>query len=744
MKRITALLLAFAAVIGIAVPCFGGQASVQAKLYEFYGDGMVFEQNEQATLAGIAAPGSRIECVLYDSQGAEAAKGSGVTGGDGKFEVGFTAPAGGFDEYTVSVSADGNEFARLESVVFGEVWLTSGQSNMQLSLNCCSSWDSVVEGGYGSKWVRFMHGPDFPNIEGHGQLYVPDEGQDDYLGCRWISANESDVGSVSAVGYFFADELFKQINMPVGILAVYLGGSPIRSWISRQSLEGSADAMKVLKRHKQYISSSDWEPEKQNYCDLGSNYNAKIYPLRRFRISGVAWYQGETDLLNTYSYGEYGTMFDLLQQDLTDNFGYSGASLPIVYTQLACFNYRMDSRDLQSFNAEYVDIQRKSAESRAVTSISDVSLDFVPEWGSIHPSVKEPVGRRLAQAAGGLVYDLGAPYTAASCKSAIIDGEYIYVTLDNVGDGIVSTSDVLYEFAVCGKDGVYYPAEAEIVSKDTVRVHNAGIKEPKSVTYAFSQVNSRASLWSTKGGERFMPVSPFVTDRKVSKFYYADNPWMDCEQAEQYRTGSREQYVGFFDLWDTDSCKYEISAGSAYKGTAGMRLTAQSGKFSLKETFVFEIDDEEISGGKPIKFNETSRKWRRYGALRFAVRNTSGSDISLDEVRIKLRENIWVCPDVNGSARIGSVIPADGEWHIVELDLNCLYLYGLTVLPGMPRLLLDEVYQLELRFDGQDGSSLDIDAFEFVPRAQQKPLLRAGIFTRISDSVRLLAELLSK
>lgn len=717
-------------------------AIIQPSLYAFYGDGMLFQQKQEAVIAGIGSAGTEIECSLIDENGVTVANGASKCSSDGKFEVGFTAPEGGFKEYRISVLADGKEFAQLKDVVFGELWLASGQSNMQFSLNYTPSWEIVKKNGYGSKWIRFLYGPDFPAIKGQGDGYIPNQGQDDYLGCRWLRASEPDVGIISGVGYFFAEELFEKINMPVGVLAVYLGGSPIRSWISRQTLESSPEAMKILKRHKEYVSSKKWDPQNQNYNDLASNYNAKIYPIRHFRPAGVVWYQGETELLCNYTYGEYSAMFELLQKEFTHTFSHSDGDIPIVYTQLACYNYRSDKRDMQSLNAEFADICAESPETRAVTSIYDVPLDFELEMGSIHPSVKEPVGRRLGYSAAGLVYGKCGTFSAAYLKDVRIDGSDVFITLDNVGDGLVSTSKVLYDFAVCSSDGVYYPAEAEIVSADTIRVRNSNISKPKSVTYAFSQVNSRASLWSTENGEKVMPVSPFVTDRTVSKLYYADTPWADCEQEKQYRTGSRDQFVGFFDLWETNGCSYEIREESAFKGTGGLNISAENRQFSIKETFVFDIDDESISHGKPIKFNETSRKWNKYGALKFAVKNNGDKDISFNGAKIKILNGLCFSPEVNGSGEVKCTVPADGEWHIIELDLNKLFLNGNPRSLVMTNVILDEVYEFEVCFEGDENENavIDVDAFEFTDKAERHSSFVSGILMRIKKLVSLIRE----
>lgn len=132
MKKIFSVLLAILMVFTAAVT--GSAASVQADVYSFYADGMLFKQNETAVISGISRPGSVIAAELYGSDGRTAAQGVSVTGADGEFSVVFDAPSGSYEEYTLVLKADGVKFETLDNVVFGELWLSAGQSNMQYPL----------------------------------------------------------------------------------------------------------------------------------------------------------------------------------------------------------------------------------------------------------------------------------------------------------------------------------------------------------------------------------------------------------------------------------------------------------------------------------------------------------------------------------------------------------------------------------------------------------------------------------
>ncbi len=711
--------------------CFSASAAdgaASAELYGFYGNGMLFQQNEAAVFSGTGTAGAQIKCTLLDSSGEKCAEATAAVDNDGSFAVEFTAPAGGYSEYTAVLYCNGVEFKRITKIVFGELWLSSGQSNMQMGVGGTEHWSEMAQSGnYGSSWVRFLQVPVEPTV--NGEKTVPYSPCNNIEGAYWVIGGSSAVSGVSAVSYFFANELSEKLDMPVGVLSVSLGGTPIRSWISRDWLEGSSKAMSILDEHEQYISQSSWySSERSYYTDMTGNYNAKVYPLRNFKISGMIWYQGETELLTNCSYKDYTVYFDLMQENYTRLFGLS-EELPIIYTHLACFNYRTNTRDLQSLNAEFTEIQQLKPESRAVTAISDVPLNFELALGSIHPTVKQPIGLRMAESAMGLVYGAEGPYTVASLKSYKIEGKYVYMSFNDVGDGLACNGSTLRDFAVCASDKVYYPAQAEIVSADTVRVWNDEIEAPIAATYAYSQGNYRANLYSTKNGQSYMPVSPAVTSRLDGAEYYYDLPWADCEQEEYFRNASDEAVTGNHALWNTENCTYVIDKNSAHSGDAGLKITAQNECFSVNVKYAY------YEGDKVIRFNDASRDWRSYGVLRFWVRNAGESDITLKNVRLEITNGIWFAAELNGSNRASLVIPADGEWHCIEADLNELYLVGDDKTLGFTEFVTEEIFALQLDFEGDADSSVELDSFVLAPAAESKEVFEFDFAARALRTV---------
>ncbi len=678
--------------------------TANAELYSFYSSNMLFKQKEEAVLAGKATKGSVVACTLYNSKNKKIAYSECKVGKNGIFEVGFMAPAGSYEEYTIIMTVNGKQFDKLTNVVFGELWLASGQSNMALELNVTAKWDEFVENGYGNKWVRAMIGNSFELEDGK----VPDTVQEDNPRCYWVNGKESKIGLASGVGYYFAEQLQKEINMPVGILNISMGSTWIRSWLSRKAVESSPEALAILKKYNAYVPSSEYDTNNKDMLGtLGANYNVRIYPVRRFNLSGMIWYQGENDLMYGAEYGEYSVQLDLLQKCYTETFGYKDGLLPIVYSQFASSPYHTTSRELQDMNAELASFMDAHPESRAAISLYDVSLEYNEVTYVYHPWNKEPVGRRMASAALGLVYNKYSTYRVSTLNSYRIADNAIYMKFKNTGDGLKVKGDILYGFLICGVDGVYYKAQAKLVSENVVKVWNKDIPDPKAASYAFSQENSRSNLWSTRNGDYYMPVSPSITDRTVGTVYSSDYIFADCDQ-EMYWRNEGHVNAGFYNIWSTSGCSYILSPDSAYSGYNGLKVVANDKSFSLKHVLL----TTDI-GKDNVRFYETNSNWSKYGSLSFKVRNTGNSPIAFNGIKLKTDSFKWYEPAFRGDY----IIPADGQWHTITVEINNLSLFSFGF--GASKALND-VKELDVNFVGKVGSTVDVDAFEFSPLSNSK------------------------
>ncbi len=693
MKKLLCVL--FALILAFSCMPFSVAQDSVTRLYTVYGDGMLFQQNEDAVLAGVAKPGSVISATLENSVIKTVVSSEAITKADGTFNVSFKAPSGSFTEYTITVKQDGKTFDTLERIVFGELWLASGQSNMQYPLG--QDKHGLVDFTNGirySKWLRVLMVP--PYVNSYSEIgFVPDEPQKDIAGAIWVDGQNEFIYNMSAVAFHFADEMLRELNMPVGILNASLGGSAIASWISREAADSDSEYKAMLEHLDIYKESADWSPQTQNvYTDLGVNYNHKIEALCNFRPTGMLWYQGESDI--GYHREYYETAFDVMQSLYTDVFNYRKGLFPIIYTNLAEYFYTEDGMVLPDRNIDFSNIQAEHPESRATFPIYDIPITYLPFAGVIHPECKKEVGERMALCAKGMVYGKFDTFTAATVDNVEIVDSEVFVTLKNVGDGLVVNGDKLYGFAICGEDGIYLDAEAKIVSDNTVKVWNDNIKNPASVSYAYCMGNGRANLACAYKDEAPLPVSIFVTQKSVGKHYWTDKRWADCENETVWHTMS-DTDSAYYPAWVADDAILTFSSADAYEGKNGINITSEGKKdFTVKPLLTYK---EGISNSP---FWDTDTNYSDYGTMSFYVRNNGENSVRLDKVRMLKDSTMWHAPAVNGTKDISTVIPADGEWHEITLDFNRLYLHGNEGGVGFTSKKLKNIKDIELFFSGED------------------------------------------
>lgn len=694
MKKALSIFLAFLLAIGSVSIAYAENSS--AKLYGTYGNDMLFQQNKDAVFAGAATSGAEITAELYNAAGELVASGKSVAS-DGTFTVSFLAPAGGYDEYNVILKENGTVFAQLENVVFGELWVASGQSNMQYPLSQAKGGaEMFVNGEKLSKWLRVLLVPPYVNNKVEDTYADP---QQDIAGAKWVTGENGEVYSMSAVAYYFAAQMQAELDMPVGVLNASLGGSSIESWLSREAIDGDETVKNNLVSRKRYIERNDWSESGQNiYADMTANYNHKIEALGYFRPAGLIWYQGESDLMSRNTEAEYEAMYDLMQRSYSELFGYENELMPFVCTQLASYLYSDDGLILLDWNINYCKIQAARPESRAVVTIYDVPLTYLIEAGPIHPECKQEIGERMAYAAKGLAYGMGNSYTAATVEKAEIRDGAVYVTFKNTGDGLACSDDALYGFAVCGADGVYAQANAEIVAADTVRVWSEDVKNPVSASYAYCVSNMRSNLYSTADGALVMPVCQFVTDKSVGTHYWFDRQWTDCGDEYTWHVMKKAELNKNYASW--------TAKGAEIAFAEGVMNVSGNGDFTLSPVLNYEKDE---------KFNDADNDYSDYGTMKMRIRNNGEKAVDLSGVKIYKNSLIWYSPAVNGTKGVEASIPADGQWYVIEFDLNRLYLFGNEGGAGRPCGRLDKVSEIRFEFANDSDAEISVDSVRFAP-----------------------------
>lgn len=699
IKRILSFILAVTVAVSLIYPAYS--VETKADVYTFYTDNMLFRQNEEAIIAGTADKGCKITAELFDSGMNLVASGNAEADSDNEFAVSFNAPEGGFEEYTIIIKADGKEIKKINNVVFGELWLASGQSNMQYPLAQAKNFAEEIEKNKSqSEHLRILITPDFSYLnDTTGQ--IPSHPVKDIPDAHWITGSNDEIHSMSAVAYFFANKMIKELDMPVGILNISLGGSTIASWISRESIESNEQVKNDFINYDKYVELSDWDKEKRSiYYEMSTNYNLRIEPLRHFRLSGMIWYQGESDIFWTGD--AYSRAFDLLQHSYTELFNYKNGLLPVVFTQLASFFYSDEGWEVPARNVDFSEIQQKEPSARGMISIYDIPLTFIPELGVIHPESKIEIGERMAHSALGLVYNKNNTFTASTVIKSEIKGSAIHVTLRNTGDGLIKSSENLKGFSICGADGVYVKADAEITCSNTIRIWNDEIPSPVSASYAYSVNNEKSNIYSSENNGIALPVSPFVTDRNIGTKYWTEKTWADCDDLQTWHTID-DTHSNFYPAWESDNASISIE-NSALKAEASEKSFSLRPVLAYSEGVIFDADTD----------------YSEYGKMTFRIKNCGSSEITVSEIRLLQNNLLWYSPAVENTLSDSITIPADNDWHTVSFDLNRAYLFGNEFGISYSNGVLSKINGIELFFSSEsDNSSAFIDEIRFSPSYEE-------------------------
>lgn len=701
MKKVISALLALTLVFAAAIPAFSVESG-ERRLLNIYGNNMIFQQNQPVVLNGFCASGASVSAELYDSSGSVVTGGKGIASKSGTFSVSFIAPKGGFENYTIKVYENKELLAQLNNVAFGEVWLASGQSNMQYPLAQDKTGSIMLrENRTFSPWLRIFRCEGFTKYHG-SDTDIPFEPQTEIEGCFWSTG--TDYG-ISAVGYWFAAKLIEELNMPVGVINASLGGSSIDSWLPREAIENNEAVKQDLIEGGNYYTYDTWQTiNHQQTFDMSANFNLKINPLSPFTFAGIIWYQGETDCMFNFKQGRYSRAVDMLQSTWSKMFAPEGSTLPFIFTTLASCNYG-DTRTMYDMNLEFADIQQAKPESRALVSIYDVPLDFFEEVGFIHPSTKQPVGERMAHCAMGLVYGRDDTYTSATVSSVKTDGSCVYITFRNTGKGL-ACDGILSGFSVCGDDGIYMPADAEIFSADTIKVSADGIDSPASVAYAYSFSTGGCNLFARTDDGFRMPVAAFVTEKIDGAKYVNYIGWTDCENAEEMRVIYPMDMSGIYEAWTVKNGSISFEESSAVSGNKGIHLTSDKRAATLSPFFNYRRYNRDYI------CSDIETDYSSYDTISVMVRNNGNKPASISSLKIYTTDLVWYSP-VSENGSFTADIPADGQWHKVTFNLNSLKLWGRQSASAYGNEKLTNVRYLKINISAEDELDLSFDEVRF-------------------------------
>jgi len=501
-----------------------------------FSDGAVLQRGIEVPIWGMADPG---ESVTVRMNGKEA---SGTADGSGRWSVKLPAQdAGGPFDLTVQ----GKNTVVLRDVVMGEVWVASGQSNMQFPLMTLDP-AHPVHGPQAREVIAAANDPLLRMFNVKMQV-SPDKPADavDLPVGKWQAATPENAAKFSAVAYYFASELRKTLNVPVGIIHSSVGGTPAEAWTSQPVIASNPDfktsvekwdklieafpaAMKIyeektLPEWKAAVEKANAEgrpaPKKirqpqgpGHFARPSTLFNGMIAPLIPYGIQGVIWYQGEANgggNLLSCSPRTYRTLFPALINDWRTRWGQG--DFPFLFVQLA--NIRPPQTvPVEKGMGPIREAQMMTLSVPNTGMATAVDLADKEDPANLHPHNKREVGRRLSLIALANTYHQKIPsYSGPIFSGFKVEGNQVRLSFTHVDGGLVAGGDKLEGFAIAGKDGKFVWGNAKI-DGETVVVSSDQVVEPANVRYGWAN-NPIGNLRN----KAELPASPFRTDPDASE-----------------------------------------------------------------------------------------------------------------------------------------------------------------------------------------------------------------------------------
>lgn len=490
--------------------------TAQAELWlpNIFTDHMVLQREQENRVWGWDDPGTQVTVTLGEHSASAKAN------GEGRWEVKLPAhKVGGPHQMTIQ----GTSKKTIKDILFGEVWICSGQSNMGWNVN--GSFDADLE-----KLTA-----KFPNIR---LISVPQvgtqEAQNNFNG-KWELCTPETVANFTAVGYFFGRQLHQTLDVPIGLIDNAWGGSAAEAWVERSELESDPRFEKLMARWKQTEDNYDWEAITTRYKaqvekwkaavekakaegkpvpnrprgprnQMTGNhrpaniYNGVLHPTIGYGIKGVVWYQGESNAGRAYQYRE---LFPKMITHWREKWGQGDFSF--YWVQLADFL----SEDPQVGESSWAELREAQTMTMKLPNTGEAVIIRLGEGRDIHPRDKQNVAMRLARWALAKDYGYNIPFQSPTFKSMEVKGGKVHAHFDHVHGGLYAfdTQEVV-GFTIAGEDKVWHAAKGRIVDKDTVEVWSDEVKAPVAIRYAWA--NNPICNLTTKSENLF--ATPFRSD----------------------------------------------------------------------------------------------------------------------------------------------------------------------------------------------------------------------------------------
>ncbi len=470
-------------------------------------------QHGQAVPVWGRADAGEVVAVSYHDQRVET-----ITGADGRWRVEL-APLP--PRLTGTLVIAGNNRLEFPDVLTGEVWVCSGQSNMEFSVR------AGLDAG------REIAAADFPQIRQFRVKYEIDEEPREVVEGAWAVCSPQTAGYFTAAGYFFAREIHQRYRMPVALINASKGSTSIEAWMSREAITSSPAFAVINERWAEILAKyperqaayeralAEWEAAAEQAAKKGEpaadprgrprppggpghfgtpsgTFNTMVAPLMPYAIRGVLWYQGEGNHTRAPEYRDY---FAALVHDWRAQWG-QGA-LPFYFVQIARYEMPTDHS-----RVKWAYLREAQTQSLALPHTGMAVAMDVGETDDIHPRNKQEVGRRLALIARAQLYGEQVAFSSPLPERSLVENNRLKIEFAHAERGL-KTSDgrPVATVLVAGADRVFFPAHAEI-EDGSLWVWSDAVARPVAARYAWSNDPSDANLVSSEG----LPVPSFRTD----------------------------------------------------------------------------------------------------------------------------------------------------------------------------------------------------------------------------------------
>jgi sialate O-acetylesterase len=458
----------------VAAMLLSAPVSAEIKLPSIIGDHMVLQRDRAVPVWGWDDAGAEVKVTM-----GQATK-TATAGDDGRWVVELPAMAAG-GPHTMKI--EGTNTVTLENVLVGEVWVCSGQSNMEWTVQRSANPEAEIAAANHPR-IRHIKIPHVPS----------DTPQDNVPSDGWKVCSPETVASFTAVGYFFGRHLLKELDVPIGLIGSNWGGTRIEPWTPPVGFQ-SVPALKDIADNLATFPTKTADGKINHQSPLAL-YNGMIHPLLPFAIRGAIWYQGESNN------GE-GMLYHEKMKALIHGWRsvWNDPELPFYYVQLAPYRYAGEPTRLPGiWEAQLKTLSVPNTGMAVTVDISDLA--------DIHPVNKQDVGKRLALWALAKTYgQTDLVHSGPLYTSLKIDGNKAIVSFDHIGGGLISRDgQPLTHFQIAGEDGQFVAASAEIAG-DTVVVSAESVAQPVAVRLGWDQ-EAEPNLSNREG----LPASPFRTD----------------------------------------------------------------------------------------------------------------------------------------------------------------------------------------------------------------------------------------